>query len=113
MILNQCNANFVTYELDPGIFAIEDLQEAVYPLGDHEGTLQIEYHDLHKKTKLILTRFGLTFGTLTFDEISFFNTLLGFAPYWDYKPTDAIHVDSPGVYTSEQVLNLTILNKFV
>ena len=49
MILKQYNANFVTYELDPGNYTIEDLQEAVYPLGDHEGTLQIEYDDLNKK----------------------------------------------------------------
>ena len=70
--LKQYNANFVTYELDPGNYTIEDLQEAVYPLGDHEGTLQIEDDDLNNKTKLILTRFGSTFGTLRFDEHSFF-----------------------------------------
>ena len=58
LILKQYNAIFVTYELDPGIYTIEDLQEAVYPLGDHEQTLQIEYDDLNKKTKLLLTRFG-------------------------------------------------------
>ena len=71
LISKQYNANFVTYELDPGIYTIEDLQEVVYPLGDHEGTLQIEYDDLNKKTKLFLTRFGSTFGTLRFDEKSF------------------------------------------
>ena len=37
LILKQYNANFVTYELDPSIYTtIEDLQEAVYRLGDHE-----------------------------------------------------------------------------
>ena len=51
--------------------------------GDHERTLQIEDDDLNKKVKLILTRFGSTFGTLRFDEKSFFHTLLGFEPYWD------------------------------
>ena len=61
MILKQYNANFVTYELYPGNYIIEDLQEAVYPLGDHEGTLQIEHDDLNKKTKLILNRFGSNF----------------------------------------------------
>ena len=49
------------------------------------------------KTELILTRFGSTFGTLKFDEKSFFDTLLGFTPFWDYKPTNAFHADSPGV----------------
>ena len=45
LILKQYNEKFNTYELDPGNYTIEDLQEAVYPLGDHEGTLQIEYDD--------------------------------------------------------------------
>ena len=74
LILKRYNANFVTNELDPGNYTIEDLQEAIYPLGDHEGTLQTEYDDLNKKIKLILTRFGSTFGTLRFDEKSIFNT---------------------------------------
>ena len=64
--------NFFTYELDPGNYTIEDLKKVVYPLGDHEGTLQIEYDDLDKKVKLILTRFGETFGTLGIDKKSFF-----------------------------------------
>ena len=72
LILKQHNANFVTYELHPCNYTIEDLHEAVYPLGDHEGNLQSENDDLNKKTKPILTRFGSTFGTLRFDEKSFF-----------------------------------------
>ena len=112
LILKQYNEKFVTYELDPGNYTIEDLKKAVYPLGDHEGTLQIEYDDLNKKVKLILTRFGETFGTLRFDKKSFFHTLLGFTPYWDYKPTNAIHADAPGVYSCDKViLNLNTINK--
>ena len=114
LILKQYNEKFITYELDPGNYTIEDLKKAVYPLGDHEGTLQIEYDDLDKKVKLILTRFGETFGTLRFDEKSFFHTLLGFIPYWDYKPTNAIHADAPGVYTSDKIiLNLNTINKIL
>ena len=45
LILKQYNEKFVTYELNPGNYTIEDLKKAVYPLGDHEGTLQIEYDD--------------------------------------------------------------------
>ena len=71
MILKQYNARFVTYELEPGNYSIEDIQKAVYPLGDREGTLQIEYDDLNKKTKLISICFGSTFGTLRIDEKSF------------------------------------------
>ena len=63
-------------------------------MGDHEGTLKIENNDISMKTKLILTRFGGSFGTL-----SLLKKLLGFTPFWDYKPTIAIHADSPGVYT--------------
>ena len=60
LILKQYNEKFITYELDPGNYTIEDIQKTVHPLGDHEGTLQIEYDDLNKKVKLILTRFGET-----------------------------------------------------
>ena len=45
-------------------------------------------------------------GTLKFDEKSFFHTLLGFTPYWDYKPTN-----SSGVCTSGKFLNLSTTNK--
>ena len=104
LILKQYNEKIITYELDPGNYTIEDLKKAVYPLGDHENTLQIEYDDLNKKVKLILTRFDRRFGTLRFDEKSFFHTLFGFNPYWDYKPTN--------VYTSNKIiLNLNTINK--
>ena len=56
------------------------------------------------KQNLFLTRFGSTFGTLRFDEKSFSYTWLGFTPYVDYKPSNAIHADSPGVYTSDKIL---------
>ena len=112
LILKQYNETFITYELDPGNYTIEDLQKAVYPLGDHEGILQIEYDDLDKKVKLILTRFGENFGALRFDKKSFLLTKLGFTPYWDYKPTNAIFADAPGVYTSDKIfLNLNTINK--
>ena len=103
LILKQYNEKFVTYELEPGNYSIEDIQKSVYPLGDHEGTLQIEYDDLNKKVKLIFTRFGGTFGTLRFDKKSFFHTILGFPAYWDYKLTNAIFADAPGVYTSDKI----------
>ena len=68
LYLKQYSENFVTYQLEPGNYTIEDLQKAVYPLGDHGGTLQNEYDYLNKKVKLILTRFGGFFGTLRFDK---------------------------------------------
>ena len=112
MILNQNNEKFITYELDPGNYNIEDIHQAVYSLDDHKGNLQIAYDEIHKKVKLILTSSANSFGTLRFDDKSFFHTLLGFDPYWDYKSTIAIHADFPGVYTNDKdVLNLNTKNK--
>ena len=51
-------------------------------MGDHEGTLKIEYDDISMKRILISTRFAGTFGTLRFDIRSFFNTLSGFTAFW-------------------------------
>ena len=78
LILKQYNEKFVSYELDPGNYTIEDIQKAVYPLANHEGSLKFEYDDLNKKVKLILTRFGEKFGTLRFDEKSFFSYFIRF-----------------------------------
>ena len=112
LILKQYNEKIITYELEPGNYTIVDIQKAVYKFGDHEGTLQLEFDDLNKKVKLILTRFGSTFGTLRFDKKTFIHTLIKFEPYWDYRPTNAIHADSPGVYTSDKIiLNLDTINK--
>ena len=93
LFFKQCNSNFVTYEIAPGIYSIKFISEVVYTMGDHEGTLQIEYDDIILKTKSILTRFGGTSGILRFDEKSFFSNLIGIAPYWGYKPTNPIPVD--------------------
>ena len=100
LILKRNNSYFINYEIHPGIHTIKDISEAVYPKSDRHGTVQIEYYDITMKRELILTPFELTFGVLRFDEKFFFNTLSGFTPYWDYKPTNAIHADNPGVYTS-------------
>ena len=112
LFLKQHNSNFITYESDPGVYTIKDLQKAVHLLGDHEGTLKKEYDDVSMKTKLFETRFGSFFRTLRFDEKSFyyfimFYTILGFTP----KPTNAILADDQGVYTKEKVLNLGTIDK--
>ena len=70
-------------------------------------TIQIEYDDISMKSKIILKYINeqgmLVLGTLRLDKESFFHTLLGFIPYWDYK--------SPGAYTSYKILNLNTTNK--
>ena len=112
LILKQYNEKFITYALEPGNYNIEDIHQAVYSLDDHKGNIQIEYDEINKKVKLILTSSANSFGTLRFDDKSFFHTLLGFDPYWDYKPTNAIHADLPGVYTNDKdILNLNTINK--
>ena len=36
---------------------------------------------------------------------------MGFAPFWDYKPTNAVHADSPGVYSIDKLLSLSTLDE--
>ena len=62
--MKQNISHFVTFEIVPGIYSIKDILEAVYTTGDHERTLKIEYDDISMETKLVLKRFGGTFGTL-------------------------------------------------
>ena len=71
-ILKQYITNFVAYKLVPGNYTIKDLSEAFYSMADHGETPQIEYDNVTMKSKFILTRFSSTFGTLRFDEKSFF-----------------------------------------
>ena len=78
----------------------------MYNRSDHKGILRISHDDISMKTKLISTPFVM----LRFIEKSFFITLSGFKPFWDYKPTKTVHVDNPGVYTSEKNLNLSTIN---
>ena len=76
-------------------------------MSDHEGTLQLEYDDISIKAKPISTRFGGTFGSLTFGEKSVFNALLGFTLYLDYEPTNTFHVDSSAVYTTGKIIDFS------
>ena len=66
---------------------------------------------LPRKQIPILTRFGGTFGMLRLNQRSFFNALLGFTRYFDYKPTSAIHAGSTGVLTSDKILNSSTVYK--
>ena len=115
LILKQYNSHFITYELTRGIYTIQDISDTIHTFSGHSEIIEIEYDDICMKTKFILKyiggqkKFGL--GKLRFDERSFFHTLLGFEPYWDYKPTNSNHVAIPGVYTSDKILNLSTTNK--
>ena len=107
LILKEYNSHFITYELSPGIYTIQDISDAVHTFSGHSDIIEIGYNDISMKTKIILKykdlreNFGL--GTLRFDKKSFFHTLLGHDPYFDYKV--------PGVYNSNEIFNLNTTNK--
>ena len=107
LILKEYNSHFITYELPPGIYSIQDILDSIKTFSGHMETIQIAYDDISMKSKFILKytdeRDISVLGTLRFDKRSFFHTLLGFIPYWDYK--------SPGVYNSDKILNLNTINK--
>ena len=52
LFLKQYNSNFVTYEIPPGIYSIENISGTVYTMGDHEGTLIFEYDGISMKKNL-------------------------------------------------------------
>ena len=62
--------------------------------------IDIDYDDLTMKTKLVV-RSGII--AIRFDEQSFFSTVLGFTPGWEYK-----HYNK---YISQKILNLGSTNK--
>ena len=101
LILKHYISHFITFGLTPGDYTIQDISDPVHTFSGHSEILQIEYDDISMKTKTILKYIGgrkkSVLGTLRFDERSFSHTLLGFTPYWDYKPSN-----SSGVYTSDK-----------
>ena len=108
LILKEYNSHFITYELTPGIYTIQDISDAIQTFSGHEETIQLEYDDISMRTTIVLkfknekVKFAL--GTLRFDKQSFFHTLLGFSPYWDYKPNNSNHVLIPGVYLIDKII---------
>ena len=87
LILKEYNSHFITYELSPGIYTIQDISDAIYTFSGQSEDIEIRYDDISMKTKIILKykdsreNFGL--GTMRFDKKSFFHTLLGHDPYFD------------------------------
>ena len=107
LILKEYNSHFINYKLTPGIYSIQDISDSIYTFNVNNESIQVEYDDISMKTKIILKyireRKIFVLGTLRFDQTSFFHSLLGFTPYWDYKPSN--------VYTSDKILNLNTINK--
>ena len=76
LILKEYNSHFITYELTPGIYSIQDISDTIHTFSGHMETIQIEYDDISMKTKIKLKYIGgrkmFVLGTLRFDERSFF-----------------------------------------
>ena len=115
LILKEYNSHFITYQLAPGIYTMQDISNAIKTFSGHEEIIELEYDDINMRATIVLKfknekKFAL--GTLRFDKQSFFHTLLGFPPYWDYKPNNSNHVLISGVYPSDKiVLNLNTIDK--
>ena len=71
LILKQYNSHFITYELSPWIYTIQDISHVVNTFSGQEGRLQIVYDDRNMKTKTNLTRAGESFMSLRFDKNCF------------------------------------------
>ena len=105
LVLDEYKSNFVTYELVPGIYRYRDIAEALYYILESEypssgSEILIRLDDITRKTKLVV-RSGII--AIRFDEKSFFSTILGFTPGWDYK-----HYNQ---YLSQKYVNLSNTNK--
>ena len=105
LVLDKYNSSFITYKLQPGIYTFKDISEALLKIlqPEYEGyhnAIEIEFDDITMKTKLVV-RSGIV--AIRFDEQSFFHTVLGFTPGWDYK-----HYNE---YISQKTVNLSKTNK--
>ena len=105
LVLDEYNSSFITYELEPGIYTFKDISEALLNILQVEypgpiNAINIEFDDITRKTKLIV---NIGIIAIRFDEKSFFSTILGFIPGWDYK-----HYNK---YVSQKIVNLSNTNK--
>ena len=100
LVLDEYKSSFSTCEISPGIYTCRDITE--FLLGSlqpeyegHYNAIDIELDDINKKIKLFVRPVIIA---IRFDEKSFFNTVLGFNPGWDYK-----HFKEK---TSQKIVNL-------
>ena len=96
LVLDEYNSSFITYELNPGFYTFKDISKALFNIDQHNN-LATKYDDITLKTRLML---DIDFLAIRFDEKSFFSTILGFTPGWDYR-----------MYTSQKILNIGSTNK--
>ena len=87
MVLDEYNSSFITNEISPDIYPFKDNSEVLLNFLQSEykrdfNKIIVEFDDIMRKTKLVV-RPGII--VIRFDEILFFNTILGFTASWDYK----------------------------
>ena len=105
LVLDEYNSSFITYELQPRNYTFKDLSKALFNIlqteyPDTGSEIVIEFDDITRKNKLVV-RSGII--AIRFDEQSFFHTILGFTPGWDYK-----HYNE---YISQKIVNLSRTSK--
>ena len=105
LVLDEYNSSFITYELESGIYNFKDISEALLNILQVEypgpiNAINIEFDDITRKTKLVV---NIGIIAIRFDEKSFFSTILGFIPGWDYK-----HYNK---YVSQKIVNLSNTNR--
>ena len=54
LILKQFISHFVTYELTPGIYTIQDISDTIHTFSGHSEIIETEYDVITMKTKIIL-----------------------------------------------------------
>ena len=105
LVLDEYLSNFITYELEPGIYSYKDIAVVLYHILQSEypqsnSEILIRLDDITRKTKLVVIS---RIVAIRFDEKPFFSTILGFNPGWDYK-----HYNQ---YLSQKNVNLSSTNK--
>ena len=105
LVLDEYNSSFITYQLEPGFYTFRYLSEAPFNILQPEfellnNSVEFEFDDITMKSKLVVIS-GIK--AIRFDEKSFFNTILGFNPYWNYKDYNE--------YISQKIVHLSTTKK--
>ena len=50
LLLKQYNSHFITYELTPGIYTIQDISDTIHTFSGHSEIIEIGYDDIAMKT---------------------------------------------------------------
>ena len=58
LILKEYNSHFITYELTPGLYSIQDISDTIHTFSGHMEIIQNEYGDISMKTKFVLKYIG-------------------------------------------------------